>query len=451
MKIIILFLLVCLSAFQANAQTGNLEGTVTDPQTLPIAQAFASLGGSINMDGLTMTFSTSTETNIAGHYSFPDLPAGLVCTLEISKQGYAPAVITGITITAGATVTQDVVLQPISANDDFNNAKEITGLNYTDNINTCGATLGLGDPIPSCVISPPGTNVWYKYMPLNDMQIKVDTTGSNYMATVGVFKGTQQSSLLEIACSTFNSPFTIAVNAGETYYFMVYGTCGNLTFMVVDATPPEVTIINPPANQALQDGVIFQSQATDASGIDKVFFYLREPDGGEGILIGYEDLVATYNSTTGYWEYFFDTTVLQDGYYVIFAKATDTVGNEGMSSIVPFSIRNWAVITMLPETPNSKAGRTMPVKFSLRIAASVDPAMPFVYNEDLEIRIYDARNPGTILQRSIFGDDSTDYRINGEMYITNFKTGKTPATYVVEIWRPSKNFLVGSFTFKTVK
>ena len=242
-------------------------------------------------------------------------------------------------------------------------------------------------------------------MPLNDMQIKVDTTGSNYMATVGLFKGTQQSSLLEIACSTFNSPFTIAVNAGETYYFMVYGTCGNLTFMVVDATPPEVTIINPPANQALQDGVIFQSQATDASGIDKVFSYLREPDGGEGILIGYEDLVATYNSTTGYWEYFFDTTVLQDGYYVIFAKATDTVGNEGMSSIVPFSIRNWAVITMLPETPNSKAGRTMPVKFSLRIAASVDPAMPFVYNEDLEIRIYDARNPGTILQRSIFGDD----------------------------------------------
>ena len=25
----------------------------------------------------------------------------------------------------------------------------------------------------------------------------------------------------------------------------------------------------------------------------------------------------------------------------------------------------------------------MPVKFSLRIARSVDPAMPFVYNEDL--------------------------------------------------------------------
>jgi hypothetical protein len=74
-----------------------------------------------------------------------------------------------------------------------------------------------------------------------------------------------------------------------------------------------------------------------------------------------------------------------------------------------------------------------------------------VYNEDLESRIYDARNPGTILQRSVFGSGSKNYRINGEMYITNFQTGKTPTTYVVEIWRPTKNFMVGSFTFKTTK
>jgi len=38
-------------------------------------------------------------------------------------------------------------------------------------------------------------------------------------------------------------------------------------------------------------------------------------------------------------------------------------------------------------TQATKAERTMPVKFSLRIVASVNPAMPFVYNEDLEIRI----------------------------------------------------------------
>lgn len=217
--------------------------------------------------------------------------------------------------------------------------------------------------------------------------------------------------------------------------------------------PPEVTIITPQANVALQDGTTFQAKATDISGVEKLSFSLREPDGGEGIPIGYEDLEATYNSTSGYWEYWFDTTKLQDGYYAIFAKATDIVGNEGISSLVPFSIRNWAVITKLPSTPSSKAGRTMPVKFSLRIASSVDPAMPFVYNEDLEIRIYDAKAPGTILQRSVFGTGSKDYRIDTtlQLYQTNFQTGKTLSTYVVEIWRSSKNFMVGSFTFKTVK
>ena len=226
---------------------------------------------------------------------------------------------------------------------------------------------------------------------------------------------------------------------------------------VVDSTPPQVSIITPQANVALQDGVTLQAQATDTSGIDKVFFYVREPNGGNGIPIGYEDLAATYNSTSGYWEYAFDTTRLQDGYYVILAKAIDNEGNEGKSSVVAFSIRNWAVIQKLPSTPNSKAGRTMPVKFSLRIARSVDPAMPFVYNEDLEIRIYRCDNTScsskTLMQTSRFGTGSTDYRINttAQLYQTNFQTTKTPAQYLVEIWRPSHNFLVGSFTFKTVK
>jgi len=225
---------------------------------------------------------------------------------------------------------------------------------------------------------------------------------------------------------------------------------------VLDTTPPQVTIITPPANAAVQDGVTFQANATDLCGIvEKVFFYVREPDGGNGIPIGYEDLAATFNPVTGYWEYLFDTTKLQDGYYVICAKAVDAEGNESDETCVTFSIRNWAEIEMLPSTPNSKAGRTMPVKFTIRVKASVDPAQPFVYNEDLEIRIYRCDNASctsrTLMQTSRFGTGATDYRIDGEMYITNFKTTKTPVTYVVEKWRPSNNFMIDRFTFKTVK
>jgi hypothetical protein len=226
---------------------------------------------------------------------------------------------------------------------------------------------------------------------------------------------------------------------------------------VLEITPPEVSIVFPSANQALQDGVTFQAKALDFSGIYTVSFSLREPDGGEGIPIGYDDLEASYSNTSGYWEYPFDTTTLQDGYYRIIAKATDNAGNEGTSSAVPFSIRNWAVIQQLPFTPNSKAGRTMPVKFSLRVARSVDPAQPFVYNEDLEIRIYRCDNTScsskTLMQTSVYGTKSTDYRIDvtAQLYQTNFQTTKIPAQYRVEIWRPINNFMVGSFTFKTVK
>jgi hypothetical protein len=222
---------------------------------------------------------------------------------------------------------------------------------------------------------------------------------------------------------------------------------------VVDTTHPVVNVVEPLTDLAVQDGITLAATASDISGVDEVYFCIREPNDGNGVPIGQEDLAGTFNPATGKWQFAFDTTVLPDGYYVVLAKAVDSYGNEGWSEVVPFSIRNWAIIKLLPATPNSKAGRTMPVKFSIRIAQSVDPAMPFVYNEDLEIRIYKSTSPSVILQRSLFGTGATDYRIDttGEKYITNFKTSTTPATYVVEIWRPQKNFKVGSFTFKTVK
>lgn len=226
----------------------------------------------------------------------------------------------------------------------------------------------------------------------------------------------------------------------------------NLVPVEFDA-PMAITVLMPVSDETVQDGITLTSDANDADGISAVFFSIREPNAGSGVPIGQEDLAATFNAATGEWELNFDTTDLQDGYYVVLAKGVDTYGNVGWSEVVPFSIRNWVIITMLPSTPNNKAGRTMPVKFTLRIASAVDPAMPFVYNDELEIRIYDKAKPSVILQRSVFGRGSTNYRIDskGKKYMTNFKTSKKPATYVVEIWQPANGFLVGSFTFATTK
>lgn len=88
---------------------------------------------------------------------------------------------------------------------------------------------------------------------------------------------------------------------------------------------------------------------------------------------------------------------------------------------------------------------------SLTILSSSDPAEPFVYNEELEIRIQRASAPHAVLQTSPFGSGSTDYRIEGQKYITIFKTLRRPARYIVEVWRPAKGFLIGSFSFETVR
>lgn len=221
---------------------------------------------------------------------------------------------------------------------------------------------------------------------------------------------------------------------------------------IYDEDPPETEIEVPQPSQALQDGVTLTAAVSDQSGVDSVSFYVREPGGTDGIPIGYEDMPAIFNETTSRWELDFDTTQLLDGHYVILARAVDSKGHEGWSEVVPFSIRNWAIVELLPASETNKAGRTMPVKFSLRIAEAVDPDTPFVYNENLEIRIYDAAEPGNILQTSTFGPTSTDYRINSvtEIYITNFRSKKEPGDYVVEIWRTAKNFMIGRFTFQTL-
>lgn len=215
-----------------------------------------------------------------------------------------------------------------------------------------------------------------------------------------------------------------------------------------DIEPPTITAETPLEGQALQDGVTLKALVSDPSGVDWVTFSIREPD-GTIIDAMFESMSAT-QSGGDEWQLPFDTTQLPDGYYLFLVNASDTLCNEG-SETVEFSIRNWACLELLPASESNKAGRTMPVKFSLRIDEGVDPAQPFVYNEELTIIIYSIDDPTNILQTSTYGDTARDYRINtvDELYITNFKTLKTPTTYVVEIYR--KEMLIETFEFSTVK
>ena len=222
----------------------------------------------------------------------------------------------------------------------------------------------------------------------------------------------------------------------------------NTKTIIFDNNAPSLTIETPAENDALQDGVTFKVSAWDLGAVASVTFSIECPQGNV-ISPEFQSMPATLGSD-GKWSLYFDTRKLPDGFYLFAANGTDVLGNWGITT-VPFSIRNWAAIELLPASETNKAGRTMPVKFSIRVKASVDPAQPFIRNEELTIMIYRKGYPGTILQTSTYGTASTDYRIDpvSEKYITNFKTLSTPATYVVEIYR--KGMLIGSFQFSTVK
>lgn len=222
----------------------------------------------------------------------------------------------------------------------------------------------------------------------------------------------------------------------------------NTQKVILDNTAPSLTIETPLQNAALQDGVTFTLSAWDLSGVASVQFSIQCAQGNV-ISAEFQQMSATLG-LDGKWHLYFDTRRLPDGFYLFVANGTDVLGNWGTTT-VPCSIRNWATIQMLPSTPNSKAGRTMPIRFSIRVKASVDPSQPFIYNEELTIKIYKIASPSNaLLQTSNFGSGSTNYRIDtGRLYITNFKTLSTPATYLVNIYR--KGMLIGSFQFSTVK
>ncbi len=255
----------------------------------------------------------------------------------------------------------------------------------------------------------------------------------------------------------FSVPFQLTTLADGIYSIEFNSTdnVGNMepshtATIILDNSGPLVVVENPPGGWALQDGVTFIIAAIDASGTSSMNLSIREADGGEGTPVGFEDLPATYNPVTGKWTLFFDTLQLPDGYYIVMVKAEDNLGHTSLITVA-YSIRNWAVLELLPASETNKAGRTMPVKFALRVAASVDPDQPFVYNEDLTIEIFATEDPSNILQTSTFGDTARDYRINtvSELYITNFRTLRTPMQYAVTIYRGI--FLIGSFEFSTTK
>jgi hypothetical protein len=284
-------------------------------------------------------------------------------------------------------------------------------------------------PIEFTVEEETGTATTYYsiYNEINHEEIEeewCEFTGSFTLSTLGLFDGFYNLSFFSIDA---------AWNTEDLKYVSLF----------IDNSPP--TLSWEYEGYALQDSFMFEIEAFDLTGVTSVTLSIKELNGPVVAEIPVEYI------RDNLWQalYSFDTTALPDGYYELIVEASDTFG-QTITKDFSFSIRNWAILVLLPSTESNKAGRTMPIKFSLRVSPEVDTEMPFVINQELEIDITDLTT-NEVLQHSIYGDDSKSYRISEteQLYITNFKTHKTPTIYRVTIYR--KGFYIGVFEFETVK
>jgi hypothetical protein len=126
-------------------------------------------------------------------------------------------------------------------NDEFKNAKVITGLPFSDVVDTTEATSNPLDPNPSAE----GKSVWYRFTPATNMNVLYDGTKSNYANALGIYTGDYALGLTQVSIYSNLAP----LYAGITYYFMIVqvpspyplpeGERAKLNFNIVQKPGPE--------------------------------------------------------------------------------------------------------------------------------------------------------------------------------------------------------------------
>jgi hypothetical protein len=138
-----------------------------------------------------------------------------------------------------------VLPQPASAatpsNDNFGDRTPITGLPFTDSVDTSEATDEGGESRPSC--APIGRTVWYEYTPATDAVLQADTLGSDFDTVIGIWEGNDLSTLSEMGCDDdtgegVESMAVFLASAGSTYLIQVGGYHGESGALTLHVGPP---------------------------------------------------------------------------------------------------------------------------------------------------------------------------------------------------------------------
>ncbi len=177
----------------------------------------------------------------------------------------------------------------VPANDNFANAIAITLSNGTTTVNgfNTNATVEPGEPAHASNAGANGESVWWKWTAPADGAVTVDTKGSYFDTTMGVYTGQSLATLTTIGTNddgpevtgstTHNTSSTVTFTAaaGTTYYIAVNGfdngngtECGGITLNLAfkaTATAPVITTQPASVTANAGDNVSFSVTATGSA------------------------------------------------------------------------------------------------------------------------------------------------------------------------------------------
>lgn len=255
-----------------------------------------------------------------------------------------------------AGVTPALAAPP--TNDDFDFATGISGLPFTDSIDTSEATAAFDDP-ESC--SNHGS-VWYAFTPTADMQLDADTFGSNYDTVLTVFTGSR-GALNFVTCNddTFGVQSWVTFNAtgGTTYYFMIAFCCGsggpgipgsNLAFSLQEHVP------QPPVAD-------FGFYPNPASIFDTIQFNDNSYDPEN---IGIESVTWDFGDGATSTEFHPQHQYSANGDYTVVHTVTTYDGRTAETSQVVQVVTHDVAIVKVTAPKSATVGQTRPITVSIR-------------------------------------------------------------------------------------
>ena len=178
------------------------------------------------------------------------------------------------TSTSNASTASVTTLSVVPSNDNFADSIVLTGFSDSDTGSNLGATGESGEPdhaFASTDFDGLLNSVWWSWTAPDDGVAFIDTFGSNFDTTLGVYTGSSVGSLTEVASNddsfnsfNFESEVSFPTTAGTTYQIAVDGfdsSVGDITVNVNLFEPPE-----PPSNDDFADSIVLSGSSLSTTG-----------------------------------------------------------------------------------------------------------------------------------------------------------------------------------------